>query len=185
MPVSFLTTLVDPRFKRRGFITDAQANVACLALKRELAVTSQKQLIQPPEERVPEVPQTKRSRLWSDFDTEAGHMTARTRAENSDAEYRRWFSECLVGRSEDPITWWTDINNMAKFPILGTVALRILVAQATSVASERVFSSAGRVISDLRSRLTDDNAEMLIFLHQNMHKGKFAGPSVDVEDEET
>ena len=39
---------------------------------------------------------------------------------------------------------------------------------ATYVASERVFSTAGDVISAKQANLTSDNADQLIFLHHNL-----------------
>lgn len=42
-----------------------------------------------------------------------------------------------------------------------------MTVQATSVASERVFSRGGCVLTDLRSSLTNDHASQLIFLSMN------------------
>ena len=39
--------------------------------------------------------------------------------------------------------------------------------QATSVASERVFSTAGEIVTKKRSSLTPSNVNMLIFLHKD------------------
>lgn len=53
---------------------------------------------------------------------------------------------------------------------LGTIptcAKKILCAPATSVPSERIFSKAGIVVSDRRSRLKAKNVNMLIFINQN------------------
>ena len=38
---------------------------------------------------------------------------------------------------------------------------------ATTVASERLFSSAGNVITEQRNRLTSEHADQLIFLFEN------------------
>jgi len=39
---------------------------------------------------------------------------------------------------------------------------------ATSVSSERAFSAANDIISERRSKLKPDNAEMLLFLKRNL-----------------
>ncbi|ELT89452.1 hypothetical protein CAPTEDRAFT_142524, partial [Capitella teleta] len=54
------------------------------------------------------------------------------------------------------------------FPLLSNFAKFLLGIPATSVPSERVFSTAGDVISAKRSHLTSSNADKLTFLHHNM-----------------
>lgn len=53
------------------------------------------------------------------------------------------------------------------FPSLYNLAMTHLAVQGTSVASERVFSTAGAVISDRRSRLAPEMVNALIFLNKN------------------
>lgn len=54
-----------------------------------------------------------------------------------------------------------------EFSILQCCAKKILCTPATSVPSERIFSKAGIVVSDRRSRIKPKNVDMLIFLNQN------------------
>ena len=54
-----------------------------------------------------------------------------------------------------------DVNNVS------VVARRFLSAPSTSVASERMFSGAGNIYSDSRSRLSPERAEMLLFIKYN------------------
>ena len=44
---------------------------------------------------------------------------------------------------------------------------KFLCITATSVPSERLFSSAGNLIAEKRSRLMSDNIDKLIFLYEN------------------
>ena len=66
----------------------------------------------------------------------------------------------------DPLVWWK--TNEKRFPTLTILARRYLCVPATSVPAERIFSAAGLIITSLRSSLTADNADMLIFLNKNM-----------------
>ena len=51
-----------------------------------------------------------------------------------------------------------------RFPTLAKLARHYLCVPATSVPAERIFSIAGLVISNKRSSLTPENADMLTFL---------------------
>ena len=48
-------------------------------------------------------------------------------------------------------------------------ALACLHVPATSLPAERIFSLAGYVVRDRRTKLLPDNVNKLIFLHQNIH----------------
>lgn len=51
----------------------------------------------------------------------------------------------------DLLAWWK--NNQDTFPRLSKLAKRILCISATSAASERNFSDAGRTVEKRRTRL--------------------------------
>jgi len=52
-------------------------------------------------------------------------------------------------------------------PRVALGARYLLSIPATSVTSERVFSTAGRTVSKLRARLTGASAEQYIVLHED------------------
>lgn len=60
----------------------------------------------------------------------------------------------------DVLVWWR--NNASQYPKLSSIARKILPIQATSVASERVFSVAGDVETKSRNRLSDESVENII-----------------------
>lgn len=75
-------------------------------------------------------------------------------------------SSAQVSINTNPLEWWK--SNSVRFPYLSKCAQACLVAQATSVPAERVFSSAGDIITSARSCLTPENANILLFLQKNL-----------------
>lgn len=76
-----------------------------------------------------------------------------------------YLSQPIVSMNSSPFAWW-EINTRL-FPHLAKLAQRILVVQATSVSSERVFSTAGDIVTAKRSSLDPENVDKLIFLNKN------------------
>ena len=66
------------------------------------------------------------------------------------------------GNYNDPLMWWK--SHATNYPRLHVLAMKVLQVQATSAASERLFSSAGLTITNDRARLLPENAAMLVFL---------------------
>lgn len=88
--------------------------------------------------------------------------------ENSsfDEELNLYISESVIPIKEDVLNWWFDHKN--KFPRLFELSIKYLIVQATSTPSERVFSTAGYVLSTKRSRLTEENLDMLLFMYKKL-----------------
>lgn len=55
----------------------------------------------------------------------------------------------------DPLQWWK--SNSARFPTISKVARDVLGIQASSVASQSVFSILGKIIEPTRSLLSDES----------------------------
>ncbi|KAK3928963.1 Putative AC9 transposase [Frankliniella fusca] len=75
------------------------------------------------------------------------------------------FELLTVEKDDDILAWWK--VHEGTFPILSKLARKYLAVPATSTESERLFSQAGLVISYLRTCLTGEHAEQLIFLPRN------------------
>lgn len=69
--------------------------------------------------------------------------------------------------TEDPLLWWKSQQHV--FPLLSKLVHMHLCIPGTSVAAERVFSTAGDIISAQRSSLTPEHADQLLFLKKNMN----------------
>ena len=77
-----------------------------------------------------------------------------------------YMAQLPTSLSSDPLVWWRD--NATRFPYVATLARIYLGVPATSVPSERVFSTAGDIVTAQRSRLAGDHIDQLIFLKKNL-----------------
>lgn len=57
--------------------------------------------------------------------------------------------------------WWK--TRRTKYPRIAELAIKYLNIPATSVASERCFSTAGNIVTSKRSRLLPENVNTLVF----------------------
>ncbi|TKR87925.1 hypothetical protein L596_012251 [Steinernema carpocapsae] len=64
----------------------------------------------------------------------------------------------------DPVLYWADTVRIAAYPVLSQLAKKYLSAPATSVESERLFSTAALTLTDFRRSMTPENLEKLLFL---------------------
>jgi hypothetical protein len=62
--------------------------------------------------------------------------------------------------------WWA--THSARYPLIAKVARKVLAIPATSVPSEQLFSKAGQIVTDRRSRLSPEHTEQLTFLCHNL-----------------
>ena len=84
------------------------------------------------------------------------------REQNELAEYMN----LKVSKDTDFIQFWLD--NKSVLPKLYTVARRLLCVPASSAASERVFSTAGRLLEKRPTTLSPATVNSLLFLYSNM-----------------
>ena len=97
-----------------------------------------------------------------------------THVEGPKSSYERLELEIVAYKSEqsiplcsDPITWWK--SKALVYPILGRMARYYLGIPSTSIASERVFSTAGDIVTAQRAAFNPDNVDLLIFLKTNLN----------------
>jgi hypothetical protein len=88
--------------------------------------------------------------------------------ERVDSKINLYRTEPNIALDSDPLLWWKVNEN--KFHLLSKVAKKYLVVQATSLASERVFSTAGDVVTSQRACLSEEHVDTLIFLKMNLPK---------------
>lgn len=99
------------------------------------------------------------------FITNVDHGT-KTRKQQIEDEVHN-FKQCpCLPLDHNPLEWWK--SNSFRFPHMAQLAKCLLAILGTSVPSERVFSTAGDVVTSSRSCLRPENVNMLIFLKKNL-----------------
>jgi hypothetical protein len=110
---------------------------------------------------LPEQPPAKKTRFCNFDDLcdpeDMGHATR-----NELADY----VNLKVSKDINIVQFWKEHRLL--YPKLFQVANRILCIPATSSASERVFSIAGRTLEKRRANLSSDSLNGLLFLHSNL-----------------
>ncbi|XP_077301621.1 E3 SUMO-protein ligase ZBED1-like [Arctopsyche grandis] len=165
-------TILDPRFKTRGFKNQRACEMVVQALRNKIG---QVQLVQgDTPEAVPtssdastSIPSNKNSCIWDEYDQEIQKIT---RPDNQLAagirELDKYLNEEYLNRKEDPLQWWHERRLI--YPHVYAYVLKRFCAVATSVPCERVFSATGQVLNERRTLLSSNKVSKLIFLHSNM-----------------
>lgn len=87
--------------------------------------------------------------------------------ERAEAETSVYCREPVIQGEEDPLVWWKQ-EGTRRFPLMSRVARKYLCICATSCPSERVFSTAGKVVHPLRVLLKPEKVDMLVILAKNI-----------------
>ena len=76
--------------------------------------------------------------------------------------FTQYFAEPIIESTRNPFEYWSE--NKTRFPTLAKMARKFLASPSSSVASERAFSAAGRVVTPSRSRLSSEKIRQLLYL---------------------
>uniref|UniRef100_A0A672JRG1 BED-type domain-containing protein n=1 Tax=Salarias fasciatus TaxID=181472 RepID=A0A672JRG1_SALFA len=165
-------SFLDPRFKALPFLTvedqlEIHANFVYMFFLNN-------NILKPSEATVPDTeegPAPKRrpsalvTLLGKTFtEVSVAHRSASTRAEE---ELKKYLEAPPLSLSENPLSWWR--IHETTFPLLARQAKRYLCIPGTSVAAERVFSTAGDIVTAQRSSLTPAHVDQLLFLQKNLN----------------
>lgn len=82
-------------------------------------------------------------------------------------EFQNYLAEPQLKFDLNPFDWWK--SREEKYPTIAILAKKYLSIPATSVSSERCFSTAGNVVTSKRTSLLTKNVNLLVFLYQNRH----------------
>ncbi|XP_058121973.1 E3 SUMO-protein ligase ZBED1 [Anopheles coustani] len=165
-----LATILDPRFKKKGFGSTEEFDQAVTLLLTEMdKLDAEIQMnfdedVKDPLELV-EVTARDETSIWDDFDTnQIPKVILHTRL-STKKELDNYLAAPLLHRTDDPIEWW----NMEKhnLPILYQIMMRTLCIPASAVACERVFSKAGDIETKIRNTLTTSKIGKMLFIKHN------------------
>lgn len=169
-PTLAKSTFLDPRFKGTGFsdnnafskIKDAVINEVSQVLRK----INQEKTVSPNNS---DSNEKEDDSVWAIFDKKMQTLKHTSGTETSSAiiEIRQYCEEINLRRRDDPLTWWK--SREAVYPVLSKLAKKYLSIVGTSVPSERVFSKAGQLVSERRSRLKPKNVKSIVFLNANHH----------------
>lgn len=160
--VPVLSCLLNPRHKHPNFLSKPQKKLAIDRLESELDEVPLKPALPPVQNKETTkecLPPKAKSQRMLDFLID-GHSDKCVESEVS-----AYVREYVNTDDEDPISWWK--QNSTKYPRLSVLAQCYLALPATSVPSERIFSSAGLILTKLCSRLSTFCVDQIIFLNKN------------------
>lgn len=104
--------------------------------------------------------------LFDDFFAEESHNEgAEDHSVIVGKEVDRYLSDERLAISKNPLEWW--LNHQYVYPHCALLAKKLLGIPTTSVPSERVFSTAGNIVTKKRSSLSPANVDRLVFLAEN------------------
>ena len=90
-----------------------------------------------------------------------------TAEEIADKEIGLWKLRTVpLPKTDNPLMEWKRCEAKQLCPLLARLARRVLAVPATSASPERLFSTAGNEMTNKRTRLTCDNLETVVYLHE-------------------
>ncbi|CAH0714114.1 unnamed protein product, partial [Brenthis ino] len=164
------STILDPRFKGKGFCDESKYERALASLKLKVGAMR----IHAPESTpirtepipIPSSSTNKEPSIWSDFDEEVASLVPENSTAAGIVEVDKYIQEPILHRLEDPLLWWHTRKSV--YPLLYQYILKRLNIVATSVPCERIFSKAGLTLTDRRRRLKAAKVSMLLFIGSNL-----------------
>lgn len=167
-------TLLDPRYRGDHMSPQALRCTKCELIEEVVAEIIHSSATPGPaqggEEETGEsaaaVPKKKKASLGSLLGKRGARESTLTDEQRAEAEMAIYLQESAIDGEEDPLIWWK--NNQCRFPLMANISRKYLCICATSTPSERVFSTAGSVVTPIRSLLKPEKVNMLVFLARNI-----------------
>ncbi|XP_059916026.1 E3 SUMO-protein ligase ZBED1-like [Gadus macrocephalus] len=168
------STALDPRFKSLSHIDPDLRQRTYSDLTTEIVSSlatedcDEGQAAEPTGANLDTSPPQKKSALAELFgETFASKdMDSKTPADIIKEEVAFYLAASGIAVDGDPLTWWK--SNECKYPHIAKMARCYLAVPGSSVPTERVFSTAGDIVTAKRSTLSPDNVDTLVFLKKNL-----------------
>uniref|UniRef100_A0A6P7F906 Zinc finger BED domain-containing protein 4-like n=1 Tax=Diabrotica virgifera virgifera TaxID=50390 RepID=A0A6P7F906_DIAVI len=166
-------TILDSRYRNRGFTNVEAYEKVLQGLRNKLAVVSLPEVNQENDPNITNInvavseDRSQQKSIWDDYDEETIRIV---RPENKQMagiiELDKYLTEDYLDRKNDPLEWWDQRKKI--YPNLYSLILNRFCVVATSVPCERIFSGTGQILNERRTLLESAKVSKLIFLHTNM-----------------
>ncbi|XP_015118310.1 zinc finger BED domain-containing protein 4-like [Diachasma alloeum] len=161
MPLLGQATLLDPRFKKVAFEKPLAVTTHLQRIDKLLKDASKQENLKSKENVEVNIRRMAPS-LWDLHDELVAKQAPEEEDQGYHSELRQYLKGKVISREEDPFQEWEKLK--PAYATLYPIAIKYLSIIATSVPSERIFSQAGKIKDDDRSRLTGENLNKLLFL---------------------
>ena len=104
--------------------------------------------------------------IHSDSSSGSNSVTRLTPLEKANNELLMYLQYPQLEVEECSLNWWK--KEYIYLPMLSSLAQKFLCICATSVASERTFSTGGNIVTSKRNYLKPHVVDQLVFLAQNL-----------------
>ncbi|XP_066596478.1 E3 SUMO-protein ligase ZBED1-like [Prorops nasuta] len=155
-----ISTILDPRFKNIHF----KDELACSNAIKNISKTLNKRILnkQPLQNNSSNI--TVKNDFWSYHKDLVNKIKSQEIVNSNDNEtpddLRFYLIQPPIEMTSCPIQFWKSSSDTT----LGKLAMKYLSIIATSVPCERIFSMAGRIITESRNRLNAEHLQQLLFL---------------------
>lgn len=162
-----IATLLDPRFKKLHFTSILHCTKAMTRVSNLLKL---RDAVEDEANHVVNLETPKKSNIlsvWDFHDELACNNNAKNCGDELTSgipiELRQFLNTPVSLRETDPLQEWEKLKYV--YPNIYKIARKFLLVLGTSVSSERLYSTAGNIISEKRSRLSSSRVSTLIFLN--------------------
>ncbi|XP_030768182.1 zinc finger BED domain-containing protein 1-like isoform X2 [Sitophilus oryzae] len=161
-----VATMLDPRFKKIHFNSPLMVSNIINRLKTEVRENARRTEIEDRDTEPDNVGTATTSKdIWGIHEEAAASLWSASDIDNPGmipSELKLYLEQPTIPRNSDPLRFWA--SNKNAYPGTAKVALKYLTTLGASVSSERVVSWLNYVCNDLRSRLTPEHTNQLVFL---------------------
>lgn len=151
-----IATFLWPKFNQMRMMTPTERNALYAHVRTLLRATAEDPDVELPQVEAPLPAKRAHFSEWENVQQPGWE----------DDEVTRYIETAVMENEEDVLEWWK--INKTSFPKLAKLARSVLCIPASSSSSERVFSAAGRTITQRRTALKPSTVDSIIFLHKNM-----------------
>ncbi|XP_067236702.1 E3 SUMO-protein ligase ZBED1-like [Chanodichthys erythropterus] len=164
-----MTSFMDPRFKVGYISSDKVSDISARVMSEIEATVSKEQSLSNQDHQgmgpSDVIPKKAKKSLGSFFKTSPA-PSSMVPSHAVEAELNSYLVSPTIDSEMDPLTWWR--LHQVNFPHLSKLARKYLCIPATSSPSERLFSTAGNVVTCQRTCLKPTKVNMLVFLAKNL-----------------